>query len=145
MNAGSPAVHVAAIREALGRLMIPDYESLAALDALVGLLQQAEREAEGSQRDADRWAHIAAADSARAVEAVARAERAEQERDELAAFRADFESKYIPVSAYDGQVARVRVLEEALREVEKFSHVKSHPWRIARRALAAAAAPQETP
>lgn len=36
--------HAATVRDALGRLMVPDYEAMAALDALVAALAQAEHE-----------------------------------------------------------------------------------------------------
>ncbi len=171
------ADHEAAIREAL--LANREYsdeehaELLAHLDALVGLLQQAEQEAEGSQRDADRWAHIAAADSARAVEAVARAERAEQERDEaceiveqLRKHGGDWivEGAHRTIETYRAQLvaldevatrryARVRVLEEALRDLletwDESADVLGPEWNgiadrieAAHRALAAAAPPE---
>ncbi len=78
--------------------------------------------------------------------AEARAERAEQERDEARSLGAP------AADAIELLLARVGVLEEALREVEKIAGehegVSPEAWElisdVTRAALAAAAAPQET-
>ena len=46
--------HAATVRDALGRLMVPDYEAMAALDALVAALAQAEHERDEARKHANK-------------------------------------------------------------------------------------------
>ncbi len=128
------ADHVAALREFIedaDELPIPRDRALAALDALVGLLQQRDEENNALRRVLPRK-HVPSQGSfERAEAAEARAERAEQEAGDAN-------------QACEAMWQKKRVLEEALRESRKQLLLGGHHAATLDidRALAAAALPE---
>jgi hypothetical protein len=85
-------------------------------EALERVPETATWEDEGDTRKAV-WTTVGA-DALAALDRLVEArDTAQRERDELAAWKHDWDANYVIVEAYDGMAARVERLEAALREI----------------------------